>query len=491
MQFFDSMPERESFEINSKEIPKAQGEIIAELASEWQRNTENRAIGIYIEAAENGELVRRFGCQDARDNKNTPSAVKNRDVPMVDPIKGIAGYPRPNLNELLYLANGAGIIETTSHLDSGGLVSGSSEDESVCGGEAEKFGYYGNPAYRFMAEHEFIDQTGFNDALAGYNELQGIRLLHEGIPGETGKAVLQDVFWARSRESARSFWGDYVYYQGVGPSGAAWKDNVVEGILDNLGVFRDSDNLALDATVRAWVYANFLKDEGVESLVVTTALSNHRVQASVPLALIDLRQKRLKLHLPNGNVFSDEEFSRFGNVIKKWGEITRSSGQLVGLDMNQWPDSLVERYYRYASEVKDSPKIKEATASQGNFGLYIDAASIPAMTFAGRRVKHGAAFGGRLLGENQIQLSYRSRNICHQLGYGEHLDANSLTVFSDSKAEAQAILDFIFQKSWGSNFRNKDNVVAMVVTGQNDMQERRLYGTTIKNGDVELIDAYV
>ena len=52
-------------------------------------------------------------------------------------------------------------------------------------------------------------------------------------------------------------------------------------------------------------------------------------------------------------------------------------------------------------------------------------------------------------------------------------------------------LDFIFQKSWGSNFRNKDNVVAMVVTGQNDMQERRLYGTTIKNGDVELIDAYV
>lgn len=473
----------EKLKPNFSEVPRLQMEVIGQLGGLWEKNQE--AIDWFKEKTEQLWVVVTGRCADARDVKNIGSGLKNKELPAIDSIKSVAGYPRPDREELNDLILRARMFEVTSHHDPEGKISNVGEEKgsSKCGGEGAKFGFYQNEEYlKLVAEDggKGIDRK-INKLLKKYQK--DLVEIH-GLPEETAETVTVDLCWARSRGVAEKYWRDYV---GEGE----WQDELVSAILGNIDQFRDEENLGLDAWVRAYAYTQMINEAGVISNEtparwVSAALVNHRLQASVPMSLFRISDQKVEAFFPDS-----VEHQGVGDLIGSWQEKMIVGGELQTVAVDKFPNRIPEVYYRYASQVVIGQEQREKTASQGGFYLGIDAGELMgALVYAGGILKHEKSFWVRLLGKDKQQLSYRDKRVLQHLGYGEHLQGEDkgLVVFADSTKEAQVILDEVFVKGWGKKYKNKDKVTVMVVDEVGGKWQGKFYGTKITASEVKLIE---
>ena len=471
----------EKLKPNFSEVPRLQMEVIGQLGGLWEKTGEARRG--YSEALRKGGVVKEFRCMDARDVKSVPSALKT-GAPWVDSIGGIAGYPRPDPEELIDLSEGAGLINVTSHWDPRGLVNESGED-SICGGEDAKFSCFSNPLFEVLESARdlaAVDEITLNAAMGQYLKLSSAGLQTHRIPQDTSRAIIRDVFWAIDERKAINFWGDYL-------PDSKWKDGFLTGVMENLPAFRDSDNLGLDAMVRTYAYAMMLRDMGVVEPKMSTSLVNHRIQAAVPLTVVEINKDGVvEMYLPGGMGFSSN-YGDFGGLISSWSSLIFKEGKLQTVESGPWQNELTERYFKHARQSKRVDGLSEQTATQGDFYLYLDGTSkMPALVYAGEILKHGGAFGGRLLGFDQREISYRSMHTIDQTGYGSAHHDKGLIVFGDSREEVMADLNYCFLESWGRGYERKDRTVAVVVKEENGQMEMTPFGTKITASEVKLIE---
>ena len=476
------------------ELPVTQDQIIGLLRGQWENN--QIPIGLFGEALLNNEAVVSLRCGDSRDwVEHVGSAVENYDVPWVIPVKGIAGYPRLSADKLVKVTRGAGILEVPTHHDPQGLVVGNPEMPSICGGKDAMFAFYGSDEYQWLLkQHDggLLADVDFDRGMREFVHQYTNKLGYHGIPLPTADAVVSDLFWHRSPSIAYRSWNQYLL---MTPGGDPWKMDLLSAVQRNVSAFRESGNVGLDAFVRAWAYANLLADRGVEGKWVTVGLSNHRVQATVPLAIIRTFDRMAWAKFPGGVDFQLSVGSRghhsLHSVIQAWQELVFDRGALNSFAQNELLryGTLLARYYKYASKPTLDNHLVETTKSQGDFMLSISAVDgLNPIVFAGGMLKHKGSFGVTVLGDTDQGLSYRDQKVLDHLGYAQHLGSKGLVLFADSEQKAKDILKYVFLGGWGKDYDAKGNVVVMVVERRGDRWQARYYGTKITDDMVELIE---